>query len=356
VLAGARPWQPEAGGKRVIEDRLLERKRGAAALKKGLLGFIEESDADVICLQETKAHPGDVQHVKWPRGYEMFWNSAEKKGYSGTAVLTRVKPKNVWNGIGAAVHDTEGRVLAVEFEDFWLVNVYQPNSQRGLTRLEYRVEEVGPGLPEVPEEAPVEGEARLFCGDLNVAHTEIDLANPKTNRRNAGLHRRGAQSFGRLLDAGFVDTFREFEKGPGHYTWWSQMGDCRKPATSGGASTTSSPRRSSPRAQEGVDQPGGHGQRPLPRRASRSADPGAFIGWPWAGGRQDPGHEAHHKDLRGARRALGRPRAGRLRPSGPLPGRAHDRHRREAPPRSTRLSATSRPGGSGASGSRGTPT
>src|SRR5450432_2047794 len=109
-----------------------------SALKKGLLEFVEKSDADVICLQETKAHPGDVQHVKWPRGYEMHWNSAEKKGYSGTSVLTRIKPKSIRNGIGASAHDMEGRVLAVEFPDFWLVNVYQPNSQRGLTRVGYR--------------------------------------------------------------------------------------------------------------------------------------------------------------------------------------------------------------------------
>jgi exodeoxyribonuclease-3 len=198
-----------------------------SSLKKGLLDFIEGSEADVICLQETKAHPGDVQHVKWPRGFEVFWNSAERKGYSGTAVLTRVKPKNVWNGIGAAVHDTEGRVLAVEFADFWLANVYQPNSQRGLTRLDYRVKRWDPAFRRYLKKLQAKGKPVVFCGDLNVAHTEIDLANPKTNRRNAGFTDEERKSFGTLLGGGFVDTFREFEKGPGHYTWWSQMGDCR---------------------------------------------------------------------------------------------------------------------------------
>jgi exodeoxyribonuclease-3 len=199
-----------------------------SALKKGLLEFMEKSNADVICLQETKAHPGDVQHVAWPRGYEVFWNSAEKKGYSGTAVLTRIKPKSVWNGIGAKVHDTEGRVLAVEFPDFWLANVYQPNSQRGLTRVEYRVKKWDPAFRRYLKKLQSKGKPAVFCGDLNVAHNEIDLTNPKTNRKNAGFTHEERESFSRTLAMGFLDTFREFEKGPGHYSWWSQMGDCRK--------------------------------------------------------------------------------------------------------------------------------
>jgi exodeoxyribonuclease III len=198
-----------------------------AALRKGLHEFLEKSDADVICLQETKAHPGDVQHVNWPLGYEVLWNSAVKKGYSGTAILTRVKPKDVRNGIGMSAHDGEGRVLAVEFPDFWLVNVYQPNSQRGLTRLDYRVSKWDPAFRAYLRKLQSKGKPVLFCGDLNVAHTEIDLANPRTNRRNAGFTDEERGSFGRLLESGFVDTFREFEKGPGHYSWWSQMGDCR---------------------------------------------------------------------------------------------------------------------------------
>lgn len=200
-----------------------------AALKKGLLDYIEGSGADVVCLQEIKAHPGDIQHVTWPRGYEVLLNNAEKKGYSGTAVLTRVKPRNVSRGIGSRAHDTEGRVLAVEFDDFWLANVYQPNSQRGLTRLDYRVTKWDPAFRRYLKKLQSKGKPALFCGDLNVAHTEIDLTNPRTNRRNAGFTEEERKSFGRLLDdGGFVDTFREFEKGPGHYSWWSQMGDCRK--------------------------------------------------------------------------------------------------------------------------------
>ncbi len=197
-----------------------------AALKKDLLGYMAASGADVICLQETKAHPGDVQHVTWPAGYEVSWNNADKKGYSGTAVFTRVKPKEVAFGLGLTAHDREGRVITAEFADFFLVNVYQPNSQRGLLRLSYRTQEWDPAflnfLQKLERRKPV-----VFCGDLNVAHTEIDLTNPKSNRRNAGFTDEERTNFTRLLDAGFVDTFREFEKGPGHYTWWSQFNNCR---------------------------------------------------------------------------------------------------------------------------------
>jgi exodeoxyribonuclease-3 len=197
-----------------------------AALKKGLLDYMEASGADVICLQETKAQPGDVQHVEWP-GYEAHWNSAEKKGYSGTATLVRRQPKSVARGIGAEAHDREGRVLATEFPDFWLLNVYQPNSQRGLTRLAYRTGEWDPAFLAFLRKLEKKGKPVLFCGDLNVAHTEIDLANPKSNRRNAGFTDEERANFTTLLERGFVDTFREFQKGPGHYSWWSQMGDCR---------------------------------------------------------------------------------------------------------------------------------
>jgi exodeoxyribonuclease-3 len=198
-----------------------------SALKKGLLDFIASSEADVICLQETKAHPGDVQHVAWTEGYESLWNSANKKGYSGTAILTRVKPLTVTNGIDIPVHDAEGRVLTAEFKDFFLVNVYQPNSQRGLTRLEYRTKEWDPAFLAFLLKLGKKGKPVLFCGDLNVAHTEIDLTNPKTNRRNAGFTDEERANFSHLLSKGFVDTFREFEKGPGHYSWWSQMMNCR---------------------------------------------------------------------------------------------------------------------------------
>jgi exodeoxyribonuclease-3 len=167
-----------------------------------------------------------VQHVTWPRGYEPYWNAAVKKGYSGTVTFTKRKPLSVVLGIGLPNHDGEGRVVTTEFADFYLINVYQPNSQRGLTRLDYRVKEWDPAflayIRRLDKKKPV-----VFCGDLNVAHTEIDLANPKTNRRNAGFTEEERTSFSALLASGFVDTFREFEKGPGHYTWWSQMGDCR---------------------------------------------------------------------------------------------------------------------------------
>jgi exodeoxyribonuclease-3 len=197
-----------------------------AALKKGLLEWMRASRADVICLQETKAHPGDVQHVTWPAGYQVHWNSAVKKGYSGTVVFTRTPPLSVRDGLGRAAHDQEGRVITAEFADYFLVNVYQPNSQRGLTRLAYRTEEWDPVflkyLKKLEKQKPV-----VFCGDLNVAHAEIDLTNPKTNRRNAGFTDEERANFTTLLDRGFVDTFREFEPGPGHYTWWSQMMNCR---------------------------------------------------------------------------------------------------------------------------------
>ena len=164
--------------------------------------------------------------MEWPGKYRVTWNSAVKKGYSGTALFTRVKPKAVTVNIGAVDHDTEGRVIAAEFADFFLVTVYTPNSQRGLTRLEYRTKQWDPAflafLAKLEKKKPV-----VFCGDLNVAHTEIDLTNPKTNRRNAGFTDEERSNFGLLLERGYVDTFRAFTPGPGHYTWWSQMMNCR---------------------------------------------------------------------------------------------------------------------------------
>jgi exodeoxyribonuclease-3 len=197
-----------------------------AVLKKGLREVLEAAKADVFCLQETKCHPGDVQHVPWPQGCEPAWNSAQKKGYAGTAMFFRRKPLDLTLGLGVTAHDGEGRVITAEFPGWWLVNVYTPNSQRGLTRLDYRVTAWDPAflkyLRKLEKKKPV-----VFCGDLNVAHTEIDLANPRSNRRNAGFTDEERASFAKLLAAGFVDTFREFEPGSGHYTWWSQMGDCR---------------------------------------------------------------------------------------------------------------------------------
>ncbi|HEY4299562.1 MAG TPA: exodeoxyribonuclease III [Candidatus Didemnitutus sp.] len=197
-----------------------------AALKKGLLDWMKDSKADVICLQETKAHPGDVQHVKWPGGYHAHWNSAEKKGYSGTVLFTREQPVKVTLGIGVDDHDQEGRVITAEYPDFFVINVYQPNSQRGLTRHEYRTTSWDPAflryLGRLAKKKPV-----VFCGDLNVAHMEIDLANPRTNRMNAGFTDAERANFTTLIGKGFIDTFRAFETAPAHYTWWSQMMNCR---------------------------------------------------------------------------------------------------------------------------------
>lgn len=198
-----------------------------AVLKRGFLNFFEESDADILCLQETKAHPDQVAEVAWPRGFHLFWNSAEKKGYSGTAIFSRVKPLNVTCGMNQPEHDKEGRILNAEFEDFFLVNVYTPNSQRGLHRLEYRTRRWDIAfhghLKSLEKIKPV-----IFCGDLNVAHREIDLARPKANERNAGFTIEERTTFDNLINSGFIDTFRQFESGPGHYSWWSYMGGARQ--------------------------------------------------------------------------------------------------------------------------------
>jgi exodeoxyribonuclease III len=197
-----------------------------SALKKGLLEAMTAANADVFCLQEIKCQAADVQDVIWPEGCEAILNPAEKKGYAGTAMIFRKKPASVVFGIGMPEHDREGRVITAEFPDWWFVNVYTPNSQRGLTRLDYRVNAWDTAflkhLRTLEKKKPV-----VFCGDLNVAHAEIDLTNPKTNHRNAGFTDEERKNFSELLAAGYIDTFREFEKGPGHYTWWSPMMNCR---------------------------------------------------------------------------------------------------------------------------------
>lgn len=194
-----------------------------AALKKGLLDFIAAEQPDVICFQETKARPEDVP-VEWP-GYHAAWNWAEKKGYSGVLTLSKEPPISISRGIAIADHDREGRVLATEFNDFFLVNVYVPNSQRELTRLDYRQQwdrDFLAYLKGLEKRKPV-----VFCGDLNVAHTEIDLARPRDNVRNHGFTIEERTGFSAFVEAGFIDTFREFEKSGGHYTWWSQMNQAR---------------------------------------------------------------------------------------------------------------------------------
>jgi exodeoxyribonuclease-3 len=195
-------------------------------LGKGLLDFWTAEKPDVLCLQETKAKPEQVAGVTWPRGFAPHWNSAEKPGYAGTATFAKKKPAGHTTGLGAEEHDREGRVVTLEYEDFFLVNVYTPNSQRELTRLDYRTKHWEPAfrayLGKLEKKKPV-----VVCGDLNVAHTELDLANPKTNRKNAGFTDEERGEFQALIDAGFVDTFRLFTQGNGHYTWWSYMNNAR---------------------------------------------------------------------------------------------------------------------------------
>jgi exodeoxyribonuclease-3 len=195
-----------------------------AVLRKNFLTFLEAENPDILCLQETKALPGEVEPV-WPQEYRAFWNPAERKGYSGTMVLTRREPVRTWNGIGAPEHDSEGRVLTLDFGDYFLVNIYVPNSKRDLSRLGYRQEwdrALLGYLKGLEAEKPV-----VWCGDLNVAHTELDLARPKQNTKTHGFTAEERAGFDGFVGAGFVDTFREFEKGGGHYTWWSQMGGAR---------------------------------------------------------------------------------------------------------------------------------
>ena len=195
-----------------------------SVLRKNFLEFLETEKPDILCMQETKCTLDDVEQL-WPSSYKTFWNSAQKKGYSGTAIFTRERPLQVTPDLGIAEHDTEGRVQTAEYPGFFLVNVYTPNSKRELTRLPYRQQwdrDFLAYLKRLEEKKPV-----VFCGDLNVAHRELDLANPKANTRNHGFTPEERAGFDALEQAGFVDTFRQFEKGGGHYTWWSPMSGAR---------------------------------------------------------------------------------------------------------------------------------
>lgn len=195
-----------------------------AVLKKNFLEFLAAEKPDVLCLQETKCTPDQVEQL-WPASYTTFWNCAEKKGYSGTAIFTKERPLKVTPHIGVIEHDNEGRVLTAEYTDFFLVNVYVPNSKRELTRLAYRQQwdkDFLAYLKKLEKKKPV-----IWCGDLNVAHTEIDLSNPKANVKNHGYTPEERAGFDAVVKAGFVDTFREFEKSGGHYTWWSPMSNAR---------------------------------------------------------------------------------------------------------------------------------
>ncbi len=191
-----------------------------AVLRRNFLAYLAEEQPDVLCLQETRAEPDEVEPL-WPAAYETFWNPAQKKGYSGTAIFTRHRPLAVTPGIGKPVHDAEGRVLTAEYDDFFLVNVYVPNSQRELTRLAYRQTwdaDFLRYLKRLERRKPV-----VFCGDFNVAHAEIDLAHPKANEGNHGFTPEERAGFEAFIRKGFLDTFRVFEPGGGHYTWWSPM-------------------------------------------------------------------------------------------------------------------------------------
>lgn len=189
-----------------------------ACVGKGFLDFFKEADADIFCLQETKLQAGQID-LELP-GYHQYWNYAEKKGYSGTAIFAKEEALRVTCGIGMEEHDHEGRVLTLEYPDFYFVTVYTPNSQNELARLDYRMkweDDFLVYLKKLEETKPV-----IFCGDLNVAHKEIDLKNPKSNRKNAGFTDEERGKFTALVEAGFIDTFRHFYPDrEGVYSWWS---------------------------------------------------------------------------------------------------------------------------------------
>lgn len=193
-------------------------------MQKGFLDYFNRMDADVFCLQETKLQAGQLE-LDLP-GYHQYWNYAEKKGYSGTALFTKREPVRVTFGIGVEEHDHEGRVITAEYEDCHVVTVYVPNSQRELARLDYRVQWEEAFLKYI--KALEEAKPVIYCGDLNVAHQEIDLKNPKTNRHNAGFTDQERGCFGRVLESGFIDTFRHFYPDlEDVYSWWSYMGHAR---------------------------------------------------------------------------------------------------------------------------------
>jgi exodeoxyribonuclease-3 len=195
-----------------------------ACLLKGFEDFFNSADADIFCIQETKMHPEQAEIGL--SGYEKYWNSAVKKGYSGTAVFTRIKPLSVTYGLNIEEHDQEGRIITLEFNEFFLVNVYTPNSKRELLRLEYRMiweDEFRAYLTNLNHNKPV-----IICGDINVAHQEIDIKNPKSNRRNAGFTDEERDKMTVLLQAGFTDTFRHlYPDKTDAYTWWSYMMNAR---------------------------------------------------------------------------------------------------------------------------------
>lgn len=196
-----------------------------ACLNKGFMDFLLAEKPDFCCVQETKMQPDQMDFNL--DDYEIYWNSAQKKGYSGTAVFAKTKPKSVMLNLGQEEHDLEGRVLTLNYDNFYLINVYAPNSQRGLARLDYRMkwqDDFRAYLNGLDEEKPV-----IICGDLNVAHKEIDIKNPKSNVKNAGFSPEERSKMSELLDSGFVDSFRYLHPDQtGAYTWWSYMFNARE--------------------------------------------------------------------------------------------------------------------------------
>ena len=195
-----------------------------ACLNKGFSDFFKEVNADIFCLQETKCQPEQI-NLEF-EGYTSYWNSAERKGYSGTAIFTKKQPVNVTYGIGIEEHDKEGRIITLEFENFYLVTNYTPNAKRELERLDYRMvweDEIRKYLLELNKKKPV-----IMCGDLNVAHKEIDLKNPKTNKGNAGFTNEEREKMTELLNAGFIDSYRYLYPEKIEYSWWSYMGHARE--------------------------------------------------------------------------------------------------------------------------------
>ena len=196
-----------------------------ACVTKGFQDFFDQIDADFFCLQETKLQEGQID-LPLP-GYHQFWNYAQKKGYSGTAIFAKQQPLSVTYGVGVEELDTEGRLITLEYSDFYLITCYTPNAQQGLARIDHRLkwdEAFRNHLCRLDQEKPV-----IVCGDLNVAHQEIDLKNPASNRGNAGFSDEERESFGKLLDAGFTDTFRHlYPDATGIYSWWSYRFNARK--------------------------------------------------------------------------------------------------------------------------------
>lgn len=189
-----------------------------ATLRKDALVYLDSEQPDIFCIQETKAGPEQIDPILPQYPYQ-YWNSAEKKGYSGTAVFSKIEPDKVSYDMGIPVHDSEGRVITLEFPKYYLINVYTPNSGTGLVRLDYRMtwdRDFSNYLMKLEQKKPI-----IFCGDLNVAHKEIDLANPGSNHQNAGFTDEEREGFSTILASGFIDSFREFNREGGHYTWWS---------------------------------------------------------------------------------------------------------------------------------------